>query len=615
MRNSRASGLRWSLLALTVIVAVGMAGCDALLKVAGLGEATLTVSPGVISLAPQGEQIVSVTAKDKSGNVEGFTAYSVSNTIASTQQLGNTLLKVTAGTQTGSTQIFISSNSGLNKTIQVTVGGGGGGGGVQTPSLSSSYFDSSSVALNWTSVSGATSYTLQRAYQSDYNFYTVYTGSNTYFNDSGLMSSTAYVYHVQATTSSGTSNWSQSYQVTTLASGGGQNYPPSSAPANVTFFTSQYSVNLSWDPVFSAKYYKIERALSPSGGTSATYYFLSNAYGTSYYDSTVSPGTSYQYRITAGNDFGESIYSSVVYPTTQSVNQTASFPSPAVNHVDSYDNVYLYWSPVYDTATHTIVAPSYRVTKWNELYGTNDVIVSSSGSTYFTDYNVLPNTYYYYAVTALDGSNNEQQWAYVTVLTPSNPNVAPTVYPTLTTNTLSDTSIYLYWDSVSGSGINYRVYRDTSYYGTFSTLVYDGPSLAATDTGLSGNTSYYYVIQAYNAYGNGPFSYPTSGYTQAATTAPTAPDTPYLTDRNGNDWIKLAWSSVTGATSYTLEYSYDQTNWNTFGSFATPSAQYSPLSSGSTYYFRVFATNSVGPGAYSQPFSYTAPNWLIIWFN
>ncbi|HMJ67579.1 MAG TPA: GDSL-type esterase/lipase family protein [Cyclobacteriaceae bacterium] len=53
--------------------------------------------------------------------------------------------------------------------------------------------------VNWTATNGATNYILERATASDYSGSTqIYSGSNTTFNDSGLISGTLYYYRVKA---------------------------------------------------------------------------------------------------------------------------------------------------------------------------------------------------------------------------------------------------------------------------------------------------------------------------------------------------------------------------------------------------------------------------------
>jgi len=69
---------------------------------------------------------------------------------------------------------------------------------------------------------------------------------------------------------------------------------------------------------------------------------------------------------------------------------------------------------------------------------------------------------------------------------------------------LSSSSIKLSWSSVSDA-TEYRVYRSTSSYGTYTQVGYTG-STSYTNTGLSSGTTYYYEISAYNDNGEGPRS-------------------------------------------------------------------------------------------------------------
>lgn len=624
MRRARTCLFKWSLLSLAILAAVSLTGCDMLMGVIGgdKGTASLNVSPMSVSLSVGGDTMVVVTAKDKSGNVEGFDSYSFNPGIASTQQMGSSLLRVTAGS-VGNTQIFISSFSGLNKTIQVSVTAGGGGGtGVLADAilnLSSPYSTSTSVGLSWNPVgSASTVYDIERSSMStNYSYMSLVTGvSGSNYTDNTVMADTDYTYRVQARDGISMSPWSNSFNIKTPGTGTGLNSPPTSAP-NVTFNTTETSVSLDWPSgVYNATLYKVERALLPTGGMAPVWDFSTSVNNTSFYDTNVMPGTAYQYRITAGNVYGMSAMSALVYPTTKSQNTGASFPAPNVYNTPSYNQVYLYWDPVYMNVSPYTSAPSYRVSKWDDLMQTYTQLSTDPWNvTNFTDTNVTANKSYYYIVTAVDSSNADQQYAYVTVTTPMDPNSAPTSYPTLYLYSQSQSSITLYWDSMSVNGVsvNYRIARsdvNTNTDPAAGTWVDNGSSTYYYDTNITpAGTGYYYKIQAYNSSGSGPWSYyPTWFSTLAATDPPAMPSTPYLMNQEGISpaiTLNLTWGDV-GATEYVLQVSTDNMTW-TDSTYATNSGSISGAMVGMTYYFRVFARNAYGASAVSGTGYYTVP--------
>ena len=86
--------------------------------------------------------------------------------------------------------------------------------------------------------------------------------------------------------------------------------------------------------------------------------------------------------------------------------------------------------------------------------------------------------------------------------------------------------------------------------------------------------------------------------------------------------VSLFWSGSTGATSYTVEKSTNQTDWSTAWTGAGTFTTVSGLDSGTTYYFRVKASNASGDSAWSNIASATtlgvmptppaAPNQVIV---
>jgi hypothetical protein len=84
--------------------------------------------------------------------------------------------------------------------------------------LAASSISESRIDVSWNSVSGATSYTLERSLDGSTGWSTVYSGSTASYSDTGLASATQYFYRVSATSSLGVSSPSGNVSTATFVS-------------------------------------------------------------------------------------------------------------------------------------------------------------------------------------------------------------------------------------------------------------------------------------------------------------------------------------------------------------------------------------------------------------
>jgi len=136
--------------------------------------------------------------------------------------------------------------------------------------------------------------------------------------------------------------------------------------------------------------------------------------------------------------------------------------------------------------------------------------------------------------------------------------------------------------------------------GVYGTPVVVGNLTSYTVTGLTNGTTYYFAVTASNAGGTGPNSNQLSAVPKAA-----SPIAPVLnTATSGNAQVALSWSTVTGATSYSVKYG------TATGVYGTPvvvgnltSYTVPGLTNGTTYYFVVTASNAGGTSSNSNQLS------------
>jgi hypothetical protein len=189
----------------------------------------------------------------------------------------------------------------------------------------------------------------------------------------------------------------------------------------------------------------------------------------------------------------------------------------------------------------------------------------------------------------------------VVTLTITNVPATPTANPatSITSNAFSAN-----WSTASRA-TGYRL--DVSTNNAFGNFLsgYDnldvGNVTSRSVTGLSGSTTYYYRLRAYNEVGNSGNSGPISVTTAAALIPPIANAATGVT----SDGFTANWNSVNGATGYRLDVS----TTNTFSNFVSGynnldvanvlSRNVTGLTTGATYYYRVRAYNSGGVGGNS----------------
>jgi fibronectin type 3 domain-containing protein len=346
-------------------------------------------------------------------------------------------------------------------------------------------------------------------------------------------------------------------------------------------------ISLSWNSVSGASYYYVYRSDSASGPYSPSY-----SYSTSYNDSGLQADTTYYYRVSAVSfDYTESPQSEYVSGTT------LSWPAPTGLQVTAFtsNSISLSWNSV-SGASHYYV---YRSDSASGPYSS-----SYSSSTSYNDSGLAAGTTYYYKVSAISSSSGSEspQSAYVSGTTISWP--APTG---LQVTAFTSNSISLSWNSVSGAS-NYRVYRSNSETGTYSSISGNINNTSYTNSGLTAGTTYYYKVSAVSSNNTeSPQSEPVSGTPNWP--APTG----LRVTGSTNTSISLSWNSVSGASYYRVYRSNSETGTysSISGNINNTSYTNSGLPMGTTYYYKVSATDSYGgsPGPQSASVSGTTSGY------
>jgi fibronectin type 3 domain-containing protein len=260
--------------------------------------------------------------------------------------------------------------------------------------------------------------------------------------------------------------------------------PPPAVPASVAATAiSGSEAALTWaDPGNNASSFLIERR----DGASGAYAPIGQVGGKTlvFNDSGLNPGTTYSYRLRATNSAGTSAYSQEaqllmpVPPATASNAQTTLITATTIS---------MAWQ---DNATNE---DGYHI--FRRATGGDFTLIQNlpPDSTSFQDSGLTPNVTYDYHIQAYNVAGFSDFTGITTHTLTSGP---PPAMPTSVTTTAGDGSIVVDWAAIPGIS-KYNVYRSTTPGGEGDTPY---QALVTTnffsDSGLPGNTTFYYQIAA-----------------------------------------------------------------------------------------------------------------------
>ena len=251
-----------------------------------------------------------------------------------------------------------------------------------------------------------------------------------------------------------------------------------------------------------------------------------------------------------------------------------------------------------------------NATSYNIYYGTTSGVTTANGTKIagttspYVHTGLTSGTAYYYVVTAVNSAGESVASAQYSATTAAAPPPPPpvTAAPTGVTATGGTKQVTVSWPAVSGA-TSYNLYwSTTSGVTTAKGTKIAGATSPAVQMGLSDSTTYYYVVTAVNTTGESLPSVQVAATTITPAPAPTPPVTPAgLTATGGASQVTLAWSAVTGATSYNVYYSTVSGAGAGGTKIAGVTSPYvhTGLSAGTTYYYVVTAVNAVGESAAS----------------
>jgi len=302
------------------------------------------------------------------------------------------------------------------------------------------------------------------------------------------------------------------------------------APAGLTALAGNGEISLTWNNLDGATSYILYRSQTSAG----PYSFVAWTGGTGQTDRGLSNGQAYYYVVTALNADGQSPYSAEV----SEIPTLTVLPAPSgLKAIPGNGETSLTWNAVTSAVSYNV----YRATSPGGPY---TQLTPTAPGLSFTDRGLVNGTAYYYVVQTQStnkGAYSEEVIAAPSALLP----LAPAVFTAAPGSTWADLS----WTASDGA-TSYVVYRGTNKGGPYDFAATRPNTTAYEDMNLSNGTTYYYVVAAVNAKGQGAFS----PEAIAAVSANKKPHAAILKAAffAGSAHVYLSWDPAAGATSYAV---------------------------------------------------------------
>jgi len=348
--------------------------------------------------------------------------------------------------------------------------------------------------------------------------------------------------------------------------------PPAAPNTLVVTAVGPRQINMTWkDNSTTEQGFVVERTIAGTGSSNYQAVATLAANSTSFSDTTVSPGTTYGYRIRAFNSIGSS----------QSSSQFATTPS---------DTALAPAAP--SDLTIVSMSGTFATISWADNSSNEEKFLIQRGwnQTAFTTIKEVPagttSTTIYLASAAVQDIR-------VIARNAAGGNSAPSNMITIATKpeapvyvnaqAASSTAIDVFWDSIDSC--QFHVERLNSATGQWDRIASDVLSLSYRDSGLTPGTAYSYRVLAVAANSAGD-SAPSDVVT--ATTAPAAVTGLAVTGATSSS-ISLRWDDAAGEAGYVVERSVDGVTWTQLVLLHADTTTYTNtgLASGQTFFYRV----------------------------
>ncbi|MGE5329543.1 MAG: fibronectin type III domain-containing protein [Deltaproteobacteria bacterium] len=331
-------------------------------------------------------------------------------------------------------------------------------------------------------------YYIYRSTSQNGDYQALYDTDRLYYTDSSLTPSTTYWYQVKAKNEAGFGN-----PTTISITMPSDNQAPPEPPiiSSVTVLSSS-EMQINWGAVNGAQTYNIYRRI---GTKNAQWDKIGNTQNTSYTDNGLSPGTDYDYKVSALNSIGESVMSNLNSGTTN-VNDgpiiRPEITSPVNGAVLKKDNFSIQWQcqknySEYKVSVYQITGPSTQTQVLSQKVQGNSFVVQGSLINEGINYSIF---------VGVEGKPTHFEGNSVKVFIKGIPVHLPDDPENLDAEPRNSTVIDLTWDSVTGAD-KYKLYRSSVSNGKYDCIA-EVSQNSYSDNGLLPASTYWYKVTACN---------------------------------------------------------------------------------------------------------------------
>ena len=347
----------------------------------------------------------------------------------------------------------------------------------------------------------------------------------------------------------------------------------------VSALSGNTQVTLSWGDVSGATSYNIYWSTDSGVTTSSTQI---SGVTSPYIHTGLTNGQEYFYIVTANNPGGEGLASSEVSATPQVLPPIAP---TGVSAAYSDTQVTVEWGSVTNADSYNI----YWSTDSGVTTGTGIPIYDVTSP--YTHTGITNGTPYYYIVTAVNAGGESEASDEVS----ATPQIPAPIAPDGVSAAPGDTQITVSWDSVADA-VSYNIYWSNSTgVTTGNGTEISNVTSPYTDTGLTNDDTYYYIVTAVNAGGESSASLQVSATPQVPPVNPPSG----LSAASGDGQVELNWTPTSDAFFYYIYWSNTSgvttSNGTQIGILAPASSYtHTSLTNGDMYYYIVTAIDASG---------------------